>query len=52
MIIVHEVCFLLVVDLARLINRLHRILSYSYTKNHYSSTEIHVKYDTVIGLFE
>ncbi|WP_150140411.1 hypothetical protein [Candidatus Enterovibrio escicola] len=37
MIVVHAVSSLLVIDLARLINRSHRIISYSYTINHYSS---------------
>ncbi|PCS24197.1 hypothetical protein BTN49_0194 [Candidatus Enterovibrio escicola] len=37
MINVHSVYALLVIDLARSINRLHRIISYPYTRNHYSS---------------
>ncbi|PCS23043.1 hypothetical protein BTN49_1018 [Candidatus Enterovibrio escicola] len=31
---------MLVVDLARIINMLHRIISYPYTRNHYSSLKL------------
>ncbi len=37
MTIIHAVYSLLVVDLARLINRLQRIISDPYTRNHYRS---------------
>ncbi|WP_190320206.1 hypothetical protein [Candidatus Enterovibrio escicola] len=40
MIIIHAVYSLLVVALSRSINRLHRIISYPSTRNHYSSKGI------------